>query len=92
MLTNVLFRRGLISLPPTPLWAGDCDGPVISTDNGGALELAISCSEEAGTLEEPVPYALIVSIEVAPETGVQVYEAVATRLRMRASVPVRPGR
>lgn len=34
------------------------DGPVISTDDGGALELAVSSSEEAGTLEESVSYDL----------------------------------
>jgi len=69
----------------------ELDGPVISTDETGTLEIAVTCSEDAGFLDEPVPYAVIVSIEVAPETGVQVYEAVATRLRMRAPVPVRRG-
>ena len=54
----------------------------------GEIVIKVNCTEHAGRLRELVPYALIVSLEVAPGTEVPVYQEVEVRLRQR--VPVRP--
>ncbi len=52
------------------------------------LVLKVNCREHAGRLTVAVPYALAVSLEVAPEVDLPIYEEVRARLRPR--VPVRP--
>lgn len=51
-----------------------------------ALALKVSCRADAGELAGPVPYALVVSLEVAPGLDVPVYEEMRVRLRPRARV------
>ncbi|MBP2464784.1 hypothetical protein JOH52_000805 [Sinorhizobium meliloti] len=58
----------------------------VFVDDGNLL-LRVSCRAAAGTLADPVPYALAVSFEVAIDTGIPVYEQVRERL----GVPVRAG-
>ena len=41
----------------------------------------MSCREAAGALEEGVPYALAVTLEVAEEIGVRIYDEIAERIR-----------
>ena len=53
----------------------------------GYILLRVSCRAAAGTLADPIPYALAVSFEVAIATGIPVYEQVRARL----GVPVRAG-
>jgi len=50
------------------------------------LVLKVSCRADAGDLDESVPYALVVSLEVAPALQVPVYEELRVRLRPRARV------
>lgn len=52
------------------------------------IDVCVSCAADGGNLEEAVPYALAVSLEVAPETGLQVYQQIAERLATRVAVPV----
>jgi hypothetical protein len=49
--------------------------------DGSALEIKVSCRETAGSLEETVPYALAVSLEVAEEIGVPIYDEIQQRIR-----------
>jgi len=56
--------------------------------DGAALEIKVSCRPTAGSLEEPVPYALAVSLEVAEEIGVPIYDEI--RQRIRPTVRVKP--
>lgn len=49
--------------------------------DGDELSLEISCAPDAGELTEAIPYGLVVSLEVAPELGVQVYQEVTTRIQ-----------
>jgi len=46
----------------------------------------VNCRPHAGRLERPVPYSLLVSLEVAPGVEVPVYEEVRLRLRQRVAV------
>ena len=49
----------------------------------GYILLRVSCRAAAGTLADPIPYALAVSFEVAIATGIPVYEQVRARLESR---------
>jgi hypothetical protein len=51
-----------------------------------ALVLKVSCRAEAGELVVPVPYALVVSLEVAPGLDVPIYDEMRVRLRPRARI------
>ena len=50
-----------------------------------ALTLPVTCFEDATSLQalpsEGIPYAIAVTIEVAPETGLSIYEEVRSRVR-----------
>jgi len=48
--------------------------------DGTNLEIQVSCRSDAGVLENAVPYALAVTIEVADEIGVDIYSEVAVRV------------
>jgi subtilase family protein len=64
-------------------------GAVINLGPGEDLEVAVTCEEDAGQLSTPIAYALALSLEVAPETTLPIYEQVAARLRVATRVPVR---
>ena len=49
--------------------------------DGDNLEIEVSCRADAGVLEESVPYALAVTIEVAEEIGVDIYNEVKARVQ-----------
>lgn len=49
--------------------------------DGDALEIRVSCRAAAGALEEGVPYALAVTLEVASEIGIPIYDEIAQRVR-----------
>lgn len=62
--------------------------PIGPTDD---LALTVQCFEQAGGLDgQDVPYAVAISLEVAPELGVDVYQEVATRVRPPVAVATRP--
>jgi hypothetical protein len=54
--------------------------------DGEELILKVSCRELAGRLVEAIPYALLMSLEVAPETQLPIYEEIRQRLRPRVDV------
>ncbi len=47
---------------------------------GGSVAIKVNCREDAGHFIEPIRYALAVTLEVAPELGLPIYEEVRTRL------------
>ncbi len=53
---------------------------------GSELELAVSCRAEAGTLDEAVPYAVIVTLEVPQGIGLPIYEEIRQALRVPVAV------
>jgi hypothetical protein len=53
-----------------------------------AIEFGVTCAEDALELTTPIPYAVVVSLETAPGTGLPIYEQVAAALRVRVPVAV----
>lgn len=56
----------------------------ISYQDGDALVVSVVCREDAGNLDESVNYGLAVTLEVAEEVGLPIYEEIKDRI----SVPV----
>jgi hypothetical protein len=50
------------------------------------LEVQVNCRAEAGELTESVPYALVVTLEVAPEVQLPIYEEIRAQIRPRIAV------
>lgn len=48
--------------------------------DGDELEIQVSCREDARVLEGAVPYALAVTLEVAEEIGIDIYQGVRQRV------------
>jgi len=48
--------------------------------DGASLEIQVSCRSDAGVLEDPVPYALAATLEVAEDLGVDIYSEVAVQV------------
>lgn len=57
--------------------------------DGAAIELLVSCRADAGELVGAVPYALFVTLEVAPAAGVAVYQEVRQKLQVPVAVQPR---
>jgi hypothetical protein len=53
-----------------------------------SLVVKVSCREDAEAFDDPIPYGLLVTIEVAPEYPVSIYQEIRARLRER--VPIAP--
>jgi hypothetical protein len=49
--------------------------------DGDKLVVSVSCKEDAGQLDTPVPYAIAVTLEVGPNVEIDVYEEIKTRIR-----------
>jgi hypothetical protein len=65
------------------------DRGAINIQADGHLEIPVTCLADAGSLEERVPYAMAVTLEVAPGVNTKIYDEVRARVAPR--VPVRPG-
>jgi len=61
------------------------DACVIS--EGDSLKLTVNCRPDAGHIKEAVPYAIAVSLEVAENVDVAIYDEVRDRLRPRIKPP-----
>jgi hypothetical protein len=57
--------------------------------DSATLSIRVNCASHAGALDDPVPYGLAVSVEVAPEIEVPVFTEI--RDRIRPLITVRPG-
>jgi hypothetical protein len=58
--------------------------------DGASLEVQVSCRADAGALEESVPYALVITLEVAEEIGIQIYDEVRVRVQTPVQVVASP--
>lgn len=56
--------------------------------DGDRVRLRVDCREDAGGLEDPVPYGIAVTLEVRPGVGIPVYEEIQQRIR--PAVRIRP--
>lgn len=73
-------RRGTIE---HRVWEGIKAVPFV---DGDKLIVTVNCKADAGKLTQPVPYALVVSLEVAVEAQISVYDEVAARIPI--TVPI----
>jgi subtilase family protein len=76
------MRRGSIQ---HDVWEGD---KAAAYTDGAELRILVSCAADAGELLERVPYALCVSIEVAPGVELPIYQEIAARVAVPVSIPV----
>jgi hypothetical protein len=60
------------------------DAVVIS--DGDTLSVKVNCRADAGKLDRPVRYAILVTLEVAPGVAIPVYEEVRTRIRPAVAI------
>lgn len=54
--------------------------------DGQMLRVQVNCRAQTGRLEELIPYSLVVTLEVAPETAIPIYEEIRNRLRVGVQV------
>ncbi len=54
--------------------------------DGTNLEIQTSCRADAGALDEPVPYALVATLEVAEQIGVAIYDEIRVRVQQLIQV------
>ncbi len=54
--------------------------------DGDAVAIDVSCKAGAGSLDEAVPYALAVTLEVAEGVALPIYEEVRAQIRPRVVV------
>jgi hypothetical protein len=59
---------------------------VIAIVDRDALEVTVSCKEDAGALDERVPYALAVTLEVAEPLEVSIFEQIRDQIRPRVEI------
>lgn len=54
--------------------------------DGDDLLIKVNCKEDAGSLDETIPYTLAVTLEVAEEIDIPIYEEIRTRIRTRVQI------
>ena len=57
--------------------------------DGDSLEVQVNCRPDAGNLEDKIPYALAITLEVAEDIGIEIYDEIRLRVHA-ASVRVAP--
>jgi hypothetical protein len=62
------------------------DRTAINIGPNAVLELPVSCMAEAGHFEERIPYAIAVTLEVAPGVNTRIYDEVRARIVQRVAV------
>lgn len=58
--------------------------------DGDNVEVQVNCRADAGALDEEVAYALAVTLEVAEEIGVPIYQEIQERVRARIQIQPEP--
>ncbi len=52
----------------------------VALDDGDTLKIKVNCRKDASKIENPVPYGLVVSLEVAEGVDIQIYNEIRTRI------------
>jgi hypothetical protein len=63
----------------------------VALADGDALTIKVNCRKDAAPINEPIPYGLVVSLEVAEGVNVAVYEEVRSRIVVPVRVRPRAG-
>ena len=61
----------------------------VDFQDGETIAIKVNCRADAGDIPEPIRYGLAVTLEVAEECDIAIYQEVKDRLRVR--VPVQGG-
>lgn len=59
----------------------------VDFQDGDTIAIKVNCRAEAGRIDEPIRYGLVVTLEVAEDVSIPIYQEVRDRLRVR--VPIR---
>lgn len=59
---------------------------LLAVVEGDTLDITISCKEDGGEFEGPIPYAMAVTLEVAEALEVSIYEQVRELIRQRVQI------
>jgi len=63
------------------------EGDRVATGAGqGFVEVQVNCAASAGDLPETIPYALAITLEVAPELGIEIYEQIRNRIQPQIQI------
>jgi hypothetical protein len=76
------MRRGTVQ---HDVWEGE---KAAAYTDGANLKILVSCAPDAGELVEKIPYALCVSIEVAPGIELPIYQEIAARIAVPVPIAV----
>jgi hypothetical protein len=52
----------------------------VSYPDGGALRIKVNCTKDAGKIEHPIPYGLVVSLEVGEGVQIPVYQEIKSKI------------
>ncbi len=74
-------RRGTLQ---HEVFEGDRAIPIMEDTN---LAIKVNCRRDAGPIREPVPYGLVVSLEVAEGVGIAIYDEI--RARIASAIQIR---
>jgi hypothetical protein len=56
--------------------------------DGASITIKVNCRAEAGKLRTSVPYAVVVTLEVAPELGLNIYSEIQARIRPPVGIQI----
>ena len=76
------MRRGTVQ---HDVWEGE---KAAAYTDGANLKILVSCAADAGELVEKIPYALCVSLEVAPGIELPIYQEIAARIAVPVAIAV----
>jgi hypothetical protein len=54
--------------------------------DGDSVEIQVSCRADAGELDDEVPYAIAVTLEVAPDLAIPLYEEIRARIQVPVAI------
>ena len=52
----------------------------VALSDGDTLEIKVNCRKDASKIENPIPYGLVVSLEVAEGVDIQIYNEIRSRI------------
>lgn len=54
--------------------------------DGDSIQVQVNCRADAGELDEAVPYAVAVTLEVAPNLTIPVYDEIRARIQVPVAI------
>ncbi|MGE4157856.1 MAG: S8 family peptidase [Planctomycetota bacterium] len=60
--------------------------------DGDAITIKVNCRKDAGKIQSPIPYGLVVSLEVAEGIDIAIYDEIRTRIVSAIEIRTRGGR